>query len=432
MPSQLTSADKIYGLSLIWREAFYNFAFFERLPNLNWNQTFREYLPLVAAAEELYSYYRVLASFTARLQDGHTGIFFPKTVLDQNVVFPAAALQEVAGHAVVIAVDRSLQERLPLGSRLIAVDGMPVDERLNSEVIPYVFASSDTVRRHLAIRGWRIFGYGLLAGVRNSTAVLTVHTPDGAQREVEVLRDLSTHPIDWVGRQNINAPSELLEFKWIREGIAYLTLNSFGDEKIVRLFEAIKPKLMSARGVIIDLRQNSGGSTGIGAAILDHFSEHDLIDSLSRTRRSTATERAWGQFGGEHSLHWGGDTWVEIKSERIPVSQQPKILAPTAVLTSRSTVSAAEDFLVLAEPIPHFTRIGEPTCGTTGQPLAFDLPGGGVGFVVTKHDTYPDGREFVGPGIQPDILVNPAVDDIANGVDTVLEKALQWVKERSS
>jgi hypothetical protein len=35
------------------------------------------------------------------------------------------------------------------------------------------------------------------------------------------------------------------------------------------------------------------------------------------------------------------------------------------------------------------------------------LPGGGGARVCSKRDTYPDGGEFAGIGIQPDVVVDP-------------------------
>jgi C-terminal processing protease CtpA/Prc len=47
-----------------------------------------------------------------------------------------------------------------------------------------------------------------------------------------------------------------------------------------------------------------------------------------------------------------------------------------------------------------------------------------------KKDTYPDGREFVGYGIQPDIKVEPAVKDYLENKDVVFEAALKYFKKR--
>ena len=48
--------------------------------------------------------------------------------------------------------------------------------------------------------------------------------------------------------------------------------------------------------------------------------------------------------------------------------------------------------------------------------------------MCTKKDTFPDGSEWVGKGIDPDILVRPALADVQRGSDTVLERALEFLR----
>lgn len=51
---------------------------------------------------------------------------------------------------------------------------------------------------------------------------------------------------------------------------------------------------------------------------------------------------------------------------------------PVVLLTSAGTYSAAEDFAVAFDAAKRGTIIGETTGGSTGQPLMFKLPGGGL------------------------------------------------------
>ena len=77
----LSDADKIYGLSRIWQEANYNFAFFDLVPSLDWDQTYRNYIPSVIATKSTEEYYLVLQKFCALLKDGHTRINPPQVVV---------------------------------------------------------------------------------------------------------------------------------------------------------------------------------------------------------------------------------------------------------------------------------------------------------------------------------------------------------------
>jgi len=95
------------------------------------------------------------------------------------------------------------------------------------------------------------------------------------------------------------------------------------------------------------------------------------------------------------------------------------------VLTSARTYSAAEDFAVAFDTMQRGRIVGEATGGSTGQPLILNLPGGVMARICTKRDTYSDGREFVGVGVQPQVVVHPTVADFRAGRDTVLEAALK-------
>ena len=68
--------------------------------------------------------------------------------------------------------------------------------------------------------------------------------------------------------------------------------------------------------------------------------------------------------------------------------------------------------------------MGEPTCGSTGQPLEFSLYGA-TARVCTKWDRFPDGTEFVGVGIVPDVQAARTKNDVVSGRDAVLETAVE-------
>jgi carboxyl-terminal processing protease len=53
----------------------------------------------------------------------------------------------------------------------------------------------------------------------------------------------------------------------------------------------------------------------------------------------------------------------------------------------------------------------------------FQLPKGLIARVCAKRDTYPDGRDFMGVGVKPDIYVKKTVDDLKNGIDVELKAA---------
>lgn len=71
--------------------------------------------------------------------------------------------------------------------------------------------------------------------------------------------------------------------------------------------------------------------------------------------------------------------------------------------------------------------VGTPTGGSTGNPIFIDL-GGGIGCCIcTKHELDAEGNEFVGSGIQPDIVVEEDVGQFIKNKDNVIDKALEVI-----
>jgi hypothetical protein len=169
------------------------------------------------------------------------------------------------------------------------------------------------------------------------------------------------------------------------------------------------------RGLLIDVRNNGGGSSIEGYSVISRLIDRPIRGSKWKTRQYVPTFRAWGRK----------ETWLKGDGSAIRPAAGKPFLGPVVVLIGPDTVSAAEDFVVAIHAAGRATLVGEKTAGTTGQPLIVRLPKGGSARICTKWDSYPDGREFVGIGVIPDVEVHPTQESLTAGRDAVLEKGLQ-------
>jgi C-terminal processing protease CtpA/Prc len=126
-----------------------------------------------------------------------------------------------------------------------------------------------------------------------------------------------------------------------------------------------------------------------------------------------------------HGQDWQTDTWS------VDAQTGGGYDGPIILLTGPGSFSAAEDFAASFDMLKAGIIIGEPTAGSTGQPLQFSLPGGGSGRVCTIQTRYADGRDFVGVGVQPKIRVAPTLADFRAGKDTVLEAAEAYLRDQA-
>lgn len=446
----LAPAERLAGLSTVWKEAAYNFPYFDQLPELDWERAYREAVPRVLATESTLEYYRELHRFTALLRDGHTRIQYPDSILRRRPFSsPWVELRAVGGgRALVSNVAKSLADSLPLGSTIEEVEGLPVATFLERHVLPYVFASAPHSRRISAIEGSHSRGYGLLVGPTRSAVEIVAETPAGRRVRLSLARDRFTAEREW-SRPPESARRPSLEFERLDSGIAYLALNTFSQERIVAEVDSLMPELREAAGVVLDLRDNGGGSDFVAVEVLARFGEGPFVGAASRVRVHDAYYRALGSFGRtalERALpadsaelvdravrHFQGEAWRYSPPDTLdPVYDGERIMAPVAVLIGRGTASAAENLLIRLPEGERFFTVGSPTGASTGQPLRFELPGGGLGQVVTRAVLLPDGTPLVRSGIVPDVPVEVTVEDVRQGRDPALSRAVEELNRRGS
>ena len=70
--------ERIYSLSMIWKELEYNFAFPSYFQKHRLDSLYLNYLPKIENVKDEYEYYRILSSFMANMNEAHTRIIPPQ------------------------------------------------------------------------------------------------------------------------------------------------------------------------------------------------------------------------------------------------------------------------------------------------------------------------------------------------------------------
>jgi C-terminal processing protease CtpA/Prc len=326
-------------------------------------------------------------------------------------------------------------QKFPLGSEILEVNGLPTETYMKDSIEPFISASTDYVRKDLA-------SGRLLMGPPGSTFKTKLRKPDGQTAIYSLTHGRTKDSVYYPNLSYLDEQQrKAVEWKSFPDHISYVGLNSFAiDSKADSIFESLLPSLQKSNGVILDLRYNGGGDDGIAFNILKHFiTDSVIVGESAVTRTYDSYLRAIGKY--VHVADTGGnwrkqEAWLLYNG--YPVYNEPGILhykiengakrlrVPVVILTGHSTESAAEDFLIGADKQKNIVKLGEATNGSSGMPLRFNLPGGGSARICIIKDTYPDGREFVGKGIQPDITVTPSVNDYLKNKDVILEAALKY------
>ena len=191
--------------------------------------------------------------------------------------------------------------------------------------------------------------------------------------------------------------------------IAYLDLRFFdGSPAAQKRADAVMSWLAGSEAVIIDLRENGGGSPSMVQYLCSYFFSSDKKVHLNSI---------YNRIGDSTTEFW---TLQELPGEFMPDM-------PLYVLTSPRTASAAEEFAYNMKTQKRAIVIGEVTAGGANPGGYADLVNGFSMFVSTGMAINPITKtNWEGTGVHPDHSI--AADD---AFDAAYEMALKLVKERS-
>ena len=256
------------------------------------------------------------------------------------------------------------------GDVLLAVDGQPITADMTVPAI-----------------------VDLVKGEKGTAVVLTLRHP-GATETVDVS----------VVRADILLPSVVYRLVESDPTIGYVALSRFSAESGGEVGVALQDLLsQGATRFILDLRQNGGGLRDAAVDVADHFLNGGPVLYLDNQR------------DGEIAFNATDETLVPDQ--------------PLVVLVDGGTASAAEIVAGALSDRGRATLIGSKTFGKGSVQLVFDLSDGSSVHVTSARWLTPNHRQLDGNGLDPDIAVEITQEDVDNGRDPALERAVQFLQE---
>ena len=200
-----------------------------------------------------------------------------------------------------------------------------------------------------------------------------------------------------------------LKYKIFDNNIGYIRYESFSNGVGDGNLDEVLLYLAACNGLIIDIRDNGGGTLTYSERIAARFTNEKTLTGYIR-----------------HKTGPGHSDFSDPEPVYLEPSRSIRWQKPVVLLTNRRCYSAANDFVNAMRSIESgkIVQVGDQTGGGSGLPFTSELPNGwSVRFSASPH--YDKHMNSLENGIQPDIAIDMTEEDLLNGRDTLIEKAFE-------
>jgi carboxyl-terminal processing protease len=313
--------------------------------------------------------------------------------------------------------------------------GIRISRLEDQFVITQVAVGSDAERQNVRV-GDVLLDPGQLSGPIGTSVTVRVKGCDGISRTLEVKREnpwwppehpsLRWHTIEQAGEQAGEQAS--------RRRIGYIKAGRFDDDA-APLIDAAMEAVKDTYGLIIDLRDSSGGNiscirlgsyfsqgpqmavTLANRAFLEKVgSAPDQLD-LNKVPRVSGIYTTSGIIDAMKNNGGAAAFYTEDVGTR-------RYRGKVILLINKETGSASEGFAWMLKGRNSVTVVGGTTAGVVlgGEP--FPLAGGWTLTVPTHASWGPDGKRYVDTPVTPDVEVKWTRQHLCNQRDPDIAKAL--------
>lgn len=393
-------------------------------------QTIKEILKIDGTTISSSDCYFYLQEIAASIQDGHTRIYPPSNLFsNENSVFPLK-LRYINSSLYVI--DNYDSETVPKYCTILEINQIPI-ETLFKECSKIFHTSLDHVK-------WSLFeDYFplLLPKYLKMSPPWKVKYKLDSNVKVAELNALTLKEFNKSGPQHDNKYSNYTIFIQDEE-IPVLKLPGFSygkAESYKHFIDAFFDKYAESPYLVIDIRENRGGSGYWGFYLLDNLtsSEYQIAELFEFKVSELMRNSIYAGKAGSRLQNAKNGEYVAAVNHRMrtPHVTPKKFKGKAFLLISEKTFSAGVVFAAVFKANEFGIIVGRETAGRIGfgsDPITIKLPNTRLkGSLPSAIYILPG--ENPDRGVIPDVVVSQTIDDFRLGKDVEMEKIKDIVQE---
>jgi carboxyl-terminal processing protease len=378
------------------------------LGGLDWDACREEFRPTLEAAADINDVRAAMAKLIAKLEQSHF-VVLPKEL------YGGDKKQQEAGNgwsgieyrftndgAVIIQVSEdspASNAGLKPGLRMTAIDD-------DSVLTPQQLVDAEKIAERVAFEVAYAKTSSSLSGPVGAERKLRIEDIDGITTDVTLT--LADQPGDWVGFGNLPKMNLQIETKMLEKNIGYISLSIFLDpSQVMEKISQFVKNNPDATGMIIDIRGNPGGIGAMAGGIAGWFA------AVEQQKLGTMTLR-----NGNFNL--------------LAFKQKGAYQGPVAVLIDDRSASTSEIFASGMQKSGRARIFGQTTAGAALPAMIEILPNGDRFLHAFASLEDLEGQPIEGIGVIPDQPIPLDRRQLTEGIDPVLQAAIQWITSSES
>ncbi|MBN1312378.1 MAG: peptidase S41 [Anaerolineae bacterium] len=400
---------------------------FTEYKNIDWDAkvaTFRPRFEEAQSARDAQAYALALRDFLWSIPDTHVAMDISllyglyQTETEGGLGMGIRELDD--GRVIVVYImdgGPAGQAGIKFGAEITQYNGRPIGEAIDA-VVPWTSPFSNNERRRLEQLRY------LLRSPIGTSVEVTYQNPGGSPESARLTSISETQSLDATSLQAGTTGIELpVEYTILDSGIGYAGIYSFFDNEVLtiqlweRMIQAMNKNVVDR--LILDLRQNGGGSGWLANQMAAYFFDEEL--ELGNTAHY---DDSTGQFYLD----------PEDSSFFIPPREDLRYYGDVVVLVGPACASACEFFAYNMTLQERAQIAGQyPTAGAGGSVEDFLMPEYITVRMTIGRAVDADGNIHIeGTGVVPTIRIPVTEDNIIaeyrDGADAVLDAAIDALR----